>query len=833
MKRSIFYSLLLLVLSGANAYDYQNYSSVTVGPGIIHRKYIEPSVPWTLDVLEIDLSDTNNTIISVKADDNKIGHERLSSMSSRYDTTDHQVVGVINADFFDENGTPINGHVVDGEFVKTENVADTNPVYWSNISFDFNDLPTINRGKFLGEIFVNSVTDTIDDINAGRVLNELILYNHFIGDSIYTNEWGTEILLDNLNPWYANDTIFCVVDSKEERVGNMTIASNKVVLSGHGTSEDFIKNNISIGDTVKIFLGLESLPQKIKTLVGGYPKIVKNGNNYAYQGFAEEGGTNSFATARHPRTGVGISADSTKVFFITVDGRQEISDGMNLSEFANFMLTLGIETGINLDGGGSTEMFVRNKIVNSPSDGWERAVSNSLMAISTAPEDTLSIVQISPENKKVLVGSQFQFDISGWNKYYNPKSIVGAGVECNIDSNLGTIDEDGIFTASGNKNSGFIYVSYGNSIDSAFVDLRAVKSFNVYPNVVAIDTISSLDYIVEIYNEDGVLVEIGSEKIEWVSTNPSVGTIDENGKFQGLSIGETKIIGNFLNLYDTVEVKVQTEENSILDSLEFAELFQMTGENIDTISTTITAVDSPKTFGNKSLKIDYSYTYQTGQRASVFLNADIPIYGLPIAIYLDVDSDCDDHLGKMIFRDSVNKKFYKYFGFPFKFDGFASYYVAMNQLTADGHSDDITMPLAIESIQIKLRNNANDSDLVEGTIYIDNLHLLYAGTDIKDVELNGNPKKFRLNQNYPNPFNNTTTIEYYLPTESAITIEIYNLLGAKVATLIKKVQFAGSHKVEFNGDNLSSGIYFYVVKGFEKGNKRKQFSSARKFVLLK
>ncbi|MEA3559555.1 MAG: GLUG motif-containing protein [Candidatus Thermoplasmatota archaeon] len=130
-------------------------------------------------------------------------------------------------------------------------------------------------------------------------------------------------------------------------------------------------------------------------------------------------------------------------------------------------------------------------------------------------------------------------------------------------------------------------------------------------------------------------------------------------------------------------------------------------------------------------------------------------------------------------------------------------------------------------------HHSSNGELTKGTIYIDNLHLLYSGTDIKDVAMNGNPKQFKLNQNYPNPFNNTTTIEYYLPTKSAITIEIYNLLGAKVATLIRKVQFAGSHKVEFNGDNLSSGIYFYVVKGFEKGNKSNHFSSVKKFILLK
>ncbi|MDA3871923.1 MAG: hypothetical protein PF551_06185, partial [Candidatus Marinimicrobia bacterium] len=90
------------------------------------------------------MNDTNNAIISVKADDQLIGHEQLSSMVSRNNPSNHQVIGAINADFFDGNGIPVNNHIVDGEFVKTEKIDASNPVYWSNISFDFEDLPTIN-----------------------------------------------------------------------------------------------------------------------------------------------------------------------------------------------------------------------------------------------------------------------------------------------------------------------------------------------------------------------------------------------------------------------------------------------------------------------------------------------------------------------------------------------------------------------------------------------------------------------------------------------------------------------------------------------------------------
>ncbi len=68
-----------------------------------------------------------------------------------------------------------------------------------------------------------------------------------------------------------------------------------------------------------------------------------------------------------------------------------------------------------------------------------------------------------------------------------------------------------------------------------------------------------------------------------------------------------------------------------------------------------------------------------------------------------------------------------------------------------------------------------------------------------------------LNQNYPNPFNPTTMIEYSLPKNSHVSLKIYDVLGREVSTLKNEFQNAGKHSVAFNGSNLASGIYFYVL----------------------
>jgi hypothetical protein len=88
------------------------------------------------------------------------------------------------------------------------------------------------------------------------------------------------------------------------------------------------------------------------------------------------------------------------------------------------------------------------------------------------------------------------------------------------------------------------------------------------------------------------------------------------------------------------------------------------------------------------------------------------------------------------------------------------------------------------------------------------------------------PESFSLYQNYPNPFNPTTTISYSLPISGNVALEVFNLLGEKVATLVDEFEEAGSYKKTFNADMLSSGVYIYKLSAGS-------FVETRKMILLK
>jgi hypothetical protein len=135
----------------------------------------------------------------------------------------------------------------------------------------------------------------------------------------------------------------------------------------------------------------------------------------------------------------------------------------------------------------------------------------------------------------------------------------------------------------------------------------------------------------------------------------------------------------------------------------------------------------------------------------------------------------------------------------------------------------------------KLVPNWGDFADLQLTIYVDvgndgtiddTLHIVNQVTDIGDQGSLLIPEEYRLEQNYPNPFNNSTVIKYSLPREGLVTLNIYNSIGEKIATLVEGVKEAGSYKAEFIATNLSSGIYYYRLKADD-------FVETKKMILLK
>lgn len=117
--------------------------------------------------------------------------------------------------------------------------------------------------------------------------------------------------------------------------------------------------------------------------------------------------------------------------------------------------------------------------------------------------------------------------------------------------------------------------------------------------------------------------------------------------------------------------------------------------------------------------------------------------------------------------------------------------------------------------------------------------------NVQFVELSYSDEKvitdYSLSQNYPNPFNPVTTISYQIPTDGFVTLKVYDVLGKEVATLVNGQKLSGSYIVQFDGSNLSSGIYFYKISvgdaaanlSADKASSAHGYSDTKKLMLMK
>lgn len=110
--------------------------------------------------------------------------------------------------------------------------------------------------------------------------------------------------------------------------------------------------------------------------------------------------------------------------------------------------------------------------------------------------------------------------------------------------------------------------------------------------------------------------------------------------------------------------------------------------------------------------------------------------------------------------------------------------------------------------------------------FVDIYRRLYTYAEAVSLEEELDEVNFSLNQNYPNPFNPITTIPYTLSNTQKVTLDVYNMLGQKVAQLVNGVKPRGNHTVSFDASNLTTGIYLYRLQAGEK-------TSTRKLLLIK
>lgn len=158
--------------------------------------------------------------------------------------------------------------------------------------------------------------------------------------------------------------------------GNLGIPAGGYVVSGQGIAASVLKKVMTTGQQVKVqFL----LPPDVTDAIGGGPTLLEHGHVHVMA--RQQHFRSDVAYGRAPRTAIGLTEDG-KYLLVTIDGRQPgYSMGATLTELAWTMKDLGAVDALNLDGGGSTTMWLKGHTLNRPSDGRERPISTALLVL--------------------------------------------------------------------------------------------------------------------------------------------------------------------------------------------------------------------------------------------------------------------------------------------------------------------------------------------------------------------------------------------------------------------------------------------------------------------
>jgi len=355
----------------AQKYTIRVVSDTVISTGVNHIAWESAEPRWSGDIVLADWSPSLQ-LKTVKANNELKGYQTTQYMMRSYEQMIQEgkkVVAGINGDFYKAGGVPVHSQLIDGEILKL-------PVQRDAIAMDEEQRFYLGSFSYSGQLEILDPTTVlaIDGVNMAREADQLIVYNQYYGDSTQTNAFGYEVVLEQLDFRPINrPELFRVVELEDYEKG--FIPDGHVVLSAHGVKVPYLQA-LTQGDSVRITHGLLQDQRPISEqpalveFIGGSKVFLQNGQ---LDGNWPE---------RHPRSALGFNSDTTKVYLFTVDGRQESSVGMSLTEMAEVMKYFGAAFAINLDGGGSTTLVANDKVLSSPSDPTgQRRVSNAVILV--------------------------------------------------------------------------------------------------------------------------------------------------------------------------------------------------------------------------------------------------------------------------------------------------------------------------------------------------------------------------------------------------------------------------------------------------------------------
>ena len=451
-----------------------------IAPGVVRYKYevTRDKKNAQTNVVTVDL---NNPFIKINTVAGGGTYTNKATVSQMADRTN--AVALVNGDFFTMQlqGVPLGASIIDGDMKSSPAVLTD---IWS-FGIDENNTAFIDSTKFVGSVTApNGKSYPIDGLNKTFYWyqpskeysheSKIQMYNSFWSSKSRGDKTAGEVLLSEDN----------VVEQIVYRKNiDMKIPEGKKILQVSGGSERFMRENVKVGDKLQINTNIEP-NRNWKMMIGGHALLVENG---AIKKYTKD--VNSIGGVR-ARTAVGISQDGKTVYIVSAEGRTNRSPGLSLNELSQFMLDLGAYKAMNLDGGGSTAMAVRNlgdlkrtRVTNPERNAGERKVVNGLGVFNTTTNTGIISDVKFESDLNTIVGEQLNLKLkSGWDEFLNPIDIKNRTYTVTDNSNGANILNGlSYLSLTPGKYNLSVITDKGENINKEInvADLSAYTTFNI------------------------------------------------------------------------------------------------------------------------------------------------------------------------------------------------------------------------------------------------------------------------------------------------------------------------------------------------------------------
>lgn len=330
---------------------YKGYVINNVDTGIKHIKMVKyyNGKPVKINVVEMNNKVASNYEVKPAIASVTLPNKRtVRNIAQRTNS-----IVAINGGFFKpQTGVPLGTLMIDQKIY-------TGPIYDRVALGIFKDGYDVGRVQLDGKIIGNNQEIKIDNINQPRMLSSYIL--------AYTRDWGKYA---PASPQYGVQLQIVGNKITAASANPLSIPENGYVLVGPKSK----LGKLFGADYVDVEIKTNPKWENVQHIISGGPYLLKDNQIFidmTAQKLQSIGG-------RNPRTAIGYTEDNDLIL-VTVDGREGSSVGLTLVELAKFMKSLGCTNAINLDGGGSTVMYVKGQIVNHPHQPGGIALSNALV----------------------------------------------------------------------------------------------------------------------------------------------------------------------------------------------------------------------------------------------------------------------------------------------------------------------------------------------------------------------------------------------------------------------------------------------------------------------